>query len=58
MGNTNYPVLLTHSFAAFAAAKACDERGEACTEAMYKDVMYLKFIKKKKKKQQHEIWGT
>lgn len=44
MGDTNYPVLLKHSFTVFAAAKARDELGEACTGAMY--VIYLKFMKK------------
>lgn len=44
MGNANYPALLKHSFTIFAAAKACDELGEACTDAMY--VIYLKFMKK------------
>lgn len=44
MGNTNYPVLLKHSFTIFAAAKARDEQEEACTEAVY--VIYLKFMKK------------
>lgn len=44
MGNTNYPVLLKHRFTIFAATKACDELGEACTEAVY--MIYLKFMKK------------